>query len=490
MKIRRILFLLIALLLAPLTILRAAEPAKSPAKPNIIYILLDDAGYGDFGCYGQKMLGTPNVDRMASEGMKFTRHYAGASVCAPSRTALMTGLHTGHSRVRANGPAMIPDTDLTVPRLLKDAGYQTACIGKYGLGMPLAPDDPKKKGFDYAFGYVNTAHAHNGYPTYLIRNGEKVVLDNEQIPGSEKKPGTGVATADGRKQWAPQLLADDVQQYLEERAKDKSQPFFLYYAPILPHANNEAGKASPLGHGMETPGYGEFASRDWPDVQKGYASAMKFVDDQVGAVLAQLKELGLDENTIVMLSSDNGPHKEGGNDPAFFQSSGGLTGIKRDLTEGGVRMPFVVRWPGKIKPGTVSDHVSGFQDLMPTVADLSGGKVTAETDGISFLPTLLGDNDQQKQHPYLFWYGSEKGGKRSVLQWPWKLLYLNTGTAGESDEPEDATAKKKPAAAKPLEVQLFNLESDPTESKNVAKENPELVKKLEALMQQAWRDPA
>ena len=490
MKIRRILFLLIALLLAPLTILHAAEPAKSPAKPNIIYILLDDAGYGDFGCYGQKMLATPNVDRMASEGMKFTRHYAGASVCAPSRTALMTGLHTGHSRVRANGPATIPDTDLTVPRLLKDAGYQTACIGKYGLGMPLAPDDPKKKGFDYAFGYVDTAHAHNGYPTYLIRNGEKVMLDNEQIPGSEKKPGTGVATADGRKQWAPQLLADDVQQYLEERAKNKSQPFFLYYTPTLPHANNEAGKTSPLGHGMETPGYGEFASRDWPDVQKGYASAMKFVDDQVGAVLAQLKELGLDENTIVMLSSDNGPHKEGGNDPAFFQSSGGLTGIKRDLTEGGVRMPFVVRWPGKIKPGTVSDHVSGFQDLMPTVADLSGGKVTAETDGISFLPTLLGDNDQQKQHPYLFWYGSEKGGKRSVLQWPWKLLYLNTGSAEESGEPEDATAKKKPVAAKPLEVQLFNLESDPTESKNVAKENPELVTKLEALMQQAWRDPA
>lgn len=488
MKIRRILFPLITPLLAPLAILHAAEPAKSSAKPNIVYILLDDAGYGDFGCYGQKMFATPNVDRMASEGMKFTRHYAGASVCAPSRAALMTGLHTGHSRVRANGPATIPDTDLTVPRLLKDAGYQTACIGKYGLGMPLAPDDPKKKGFDYAFGYVDTAHAHNGYPTYLIRNGEKVMLDNEQIPGSEKKPGTGVATADGRKQWAPQLLADDVQQYLEARAKDKSQPFFLYYTPILPHANNEAGKTSPLGHGMETPGYGEFASRDWPDVQKGYASAMRFVDDQVGAVLAKLKELGLDENTIVMLSSDNGPHKEGGNDPAFFQSSGGLTGIKRDLTEGGVRMPFVVRWPGKIQPGTVSDHVSGFQDLMPTVADLSGGKVTAETDGISFLPTLLGDNAQQKQHPYLFWYGAEKGGKRSVLQWPWKLQYLNTGSAEESDE--DATAKKKPTAAKPLEVQLFNLENDPTESKNVAKENPELVNNLEALMQQAWRDPS
>ena len=490
MKNRRIRLPLVTLLLAPLAILHAAEPAKSPAKPNIIYILLDDAGYGDFGCYGQTAFTTPHVDEMASEGMKFTRHYAGAAVCAPSRTALITGLHTGHSRVRANGPATIPDTDLTVPRLLKDAGYQTACIGKYGLGMPLAPDDPKKKGFDYAFGYVDTAHAHNGYPTYLIRNGEKVLLDNQQIPGSENKPGTGVATAEGRKQWAPQLLADDVQQYLDQRAKDKSQPFFLYYTPILPHANNEADETSPLGHGMETPSYGEFASRDWPDVQKGYASAMRFVDNEVGAVLAKLKALGLDDNTIVMLSSDNGPHKEGGNDPAFFKSSGGLAGIKRDLTEGGVRMPFVVRWPGKIKAGTISEHVSGFQDLMPTVADISGGKVTAECDGISFLPTLLGKNDQQKNHDYLFWYGAEKGGKLAVLKWPWKLLHLNTGSAEASDESGKSTAKKKVTAPKPLVVQLFNLEDDPTESKNVAKENPELVKELEALMKQAWRNPS
>ncbi len=486
MKTGRILPLLITPLLAPLTILHAAEPAKSPAKPNIIYILLDDAGYGDFGPYGQKTLQTPNVDKMASEGMKFTRHYSGAAVCAPSRGVLMTGLHTGHARIRANGPASIPDTDFTVPKMLKEAGYQTACIGKYGLGLPLAPDDPQKKGFDYFYGYVDTAHAHNGYPTYLIRNGEKVMLDNEQIPGSEKKPGTGVATADGRKQWAPQLLADDVQQYLEERAKDKSQPFFLYYTPILPHANNEADETSPLGHGMETPGYGEFATRDWPDVQKGYASAIKFTDDDLGAIMAKLKALGMDENTIVMIASDNGPHQEGLNDPAFFGSSGGLKGIKRDLTEGGVRTPFIVRWPGTIKPGTVSDHVSSFQDFMPTAADLSGGKVTAETDGISFLPTLLGKNEEQKPHPYLFWYGADKGGKLSVLKWPWKLLHENTRSAS-GEEP--APGKKK-AQAKPLVVQLFNLENDPTESKNVAAENPEILQELEILMKQAWRDPA
>jgi len=473
------------LCLASITALAAAESKK----PNIVYILVDDAGYGDFGCYGQKTLLTPNVDQLASEGMKFTRHYAGAAVCAPARCVLMTGLHTGHSRVRANGPASIPDTDLTVARLLKDAGYLTACIGKYGLGMPLPPDDPQRKGFDYFFGYVDTAHAHNGYPTYLFRNGVKVPLPNQIIPGSENKPGTGVATPDGRKQWAPQLLADDVQRYLDERGKDRNRPFFLYYTLNLPHANNEAGVNSPLGHGMETPSYGEFAARDWPDVEKGFASAMKFVDREVGAVMAKLKALGLEDDTIVMFSSDNGPHQEGGHKVAFFQSNDGLTGMKRDLTEGGVREPFIVRWPSKIKPGTISEHVSGFQDFLPTAADLAGTKVTAECDGISFLPTLLGQKDQQKQHPYLFWYASEKGGKRSVLKWPWKLLHLNTGSADSSDESENTAAKKRPAAVKALVVELFNLETDPTESKNVAAENPQLLGELEAIMQQAWRDP-
>jgi len=485
---KTILSLLTALLLTPLGALAAAEPARpQAARPNIIYILLDDAGYGDFGCYGQKTLLTPNVDRLASEGMKFTRHYAGSTVCAPSRCVLMTGLHTGHSRVRANGPGAIPDTDLTVARLLKDAGYVTACIGKYGLGLPLPPDDPQKKGFDYFFGYVDTAHAHNCYPTFLIRNGAKVPLENTLIPGSENKPGTGVATREGRKQWAPQLLAGDVQRYLDERAKDKNKPFFLYYTLNLPHANNEADETSPLGHGMESPSYGEFASRDWPDVEKGFASAMKFVDREVGAVLAKLKTLGLDEDTIVMFSSDNGPHQEGGHKVAFFQSNDGLTGMKRDLTEGGVREAFIVRWPGKIKPGTVSEHVSGFQDLMPTAADLAGVKVTAECDGISFLPTLLGNNAQQEQHPYLYWNFSEQGGKRSVLKWPWKLIHRNTASAEASAQ--SSAKKKKSAEGKTLIVELFNLDLDSTESNNVANTNPRIVEELAAYMHQAWRDP-
>ncbi|NQX03126.1 sulfatase-like hydrolase/transferase, partial [bacterium] len=358
---KHLVILLLALVVTPLTALCGAESTKPATRPNILYILLDDAGYGDFGCYGQKTLLTPNVDRLASEGMKFTRHYAGSTVCAPSRCVLMTGLHTGHSRIRGNGPSHLPNTDLNVARLLKDAGYQTACIGKYGLGSPAPLDDPQKKGFDYFFGYVETSHAHNSYTPFLVRNGEKVALNNQIIPGSGKQPTTGVATADGRKQWAPQLLSEDVQRYLDERAKDRSQPFFLQYSLNLPHANNEAGKASPLGHGMETPGYGEFASRDWPDVEKGFASAIRFVDHEVGVVMEKLRNLGLDENTLVLLSSDNGPHQEGGHDARFFQSSGELNGIKRALTDGGVRVPFLVRWSGKIKPGSVSEHVSGFQ---------------------------------------------------------------------------------------------------------------------------------
>jgi arylsulfatase A-like enzyme len=470
---------------ASLLTLLPASPARTQAKPNIIYILLDDAGYGDFGCYGQKTLHTPNVDRLAREGIKFTRHYAGSTVCAPSRATLMTGLHTGHSRIRGNGPSHLPDSDSNVAKLLKSAGYRTACIGKYGLGFPAPIDDPQKKGFDYFFGYVNTPHAHNFYTDFLVRNGQRVPLNNQIIPGSQNRPDTGVATAEGRKEWVPQLLSDDVQRYLEERAGSPAQPFFLLYALNLPHANNEARADSPLGHGMETPGYGEFTARDWPDVEKGFARAMQFIDDDIGAVLAKLKALGLDENTLVMLSSDNGPHREGGHDPDFFQSRGGLNGIKRDLTDGGIRVPLLARWPAKIKSGTVSGHVSGFQDLLPTVADLAGVRVTGECDGVSFLPTLLGNDAQQKRHDHLCWYFNEAGGKRAVLQWPWKLIHLNTGS-----EIAAGGGAKRPAAAKGLVRQLFNLETDPAEASNVATENPEKVKALEEILKRSWRDPA
>lgn len=471
-------------------------PLAAAQQPNIIYILADDLGYGDLGCYGQKTLTTPNIDRLAAEGMKFTRHYAGSTVCAPSRCVLLTGLHTGHCRVRGNGMGFVPDSDVTVPKVLQQAGYHTACIGKFGLGKPLPLDDPKAKGFDYFFGYVGTSHAHNFYTEALIRNGELVPLQNKTIPGSGKNAadykdsqlvGTGVATPDGRKEWVPQLLADDVQRYLDERAKDKAKPFFLYYALNIPHTNNEASKGSPLGHGMEGPGYGEFAKKDWPDAEKGFAQFMRFLDNEVGAILAKLKAQGLDENTIVMFSSDNGPHQEGGHKSDFFNSNGAFKGIKRDLTDGGIRVPLVVRWPSKVKAGSVSEHVSGFQDLLPTVAELSGAKVTAATDGISFAPTLLGKDGEQKRHAFLYWSFDEQGGKRAVLQWPWKLIHLNTGAA----RPGGGNAPGKKGQGKPraLEVELYNLESDIGEETNVAKDNAGKVAELEGLMRGAWREP-
>ncbi len=456
-----------------LTLMHAAEtPAR---RPNVIFILADDAGYGDLGCYGQRRFTTPHLDRMAAQGMKFTRHYAGGTVCAPSRCVLLTGLHNGHGRVRSNGPAVVPDGDPTLPKMLAAAGYATACIGKYGLGEPVPMQDPQRKGFAHFYGYLDTTHAHNGYTDFLVRNGQRVALENELIPGSgRRQDGTGVATADGRRQWVPQLLADEVVCWLEQRAQRREQPFFLYYPLNLPHANNEAkGKQTPLGHGLESPSYGEFAQKDWPAAEKGFASLMRFVDDQVGAVMQTLQRLHLDENTVVIFSSDNGPHSEGGHHADFFNSSAGLKGIKRDLTEGGLRVPLLVRWPGRIAAGSVSDHLSAFQDFMPTLADLAGTQVEGRCDGVSMLPTWLGQAQQQRQHEYLFWNLPEQGGKRSVLQWPWKLIRLHTENRAEAN----------------MKLLLYNLEQDPLEQVNRAEEQPQRVQQLQALMIAAWQEP-
>jgi len=325
-----------------------------------------------------------------------------------------------------------------------------------------------------------------------VRNGQIVDLPNTVIPGSAKDAkdysdsdlvGTGVAPLDGRKAWVPQLLADDVQRYLGERAKEKA-PFFLYYAFNIPHANNEAGKTSPLGHGMESPDYGEFKDKDWPDAEKGFAQFMRFLDNDVGKILSRLKELGLAENTLVMFSSDNGPHQEGGHQSDFFNSNGDFKGIKRDMTDGGIREPFIAWWPGKIKAGTTSEHVSAFQDVLPTLADLSHTKLSShpQLDGVSFAPTLLGKPGQQ-QHSHLYWTFDEQGGKLAVLKWPWKLIHLNTGSISK-----DVKAKNK-GKPKPLEKLLYNLETDIGEEKNLAVDKPEVVAELEKLMQASWRAP-
>jgi arylsulfatase A-like enzyme len=349
---------LLGIALAGTTSLRAADAPR----PNIVFLLADDAGYGDFGCYGQQRIKTPNVDRLAAEGMRFTQFYAGATVCSPSRATLMTGLHNGHGWIRANDPKNIRPQDVVIPEVLKKAGYTTGIVGKWGIGVEGSDGVPNKKGFDFSYGYLNNHHAHNHYPSFLWRNGQKEMLPN--VVPDELPTGAGVATK--KVKYSDDLFGDEAVKFIEREGK-ADKPFFLYLAFTVPHANNEA-----KNKGMEVPDYGEYANTDWPEPQKGQAAMVTRMDMHVGRVLAKLKEMNLEEKTLVIFTSDNGPHREGGNNPDFNHSSGPLRGIKRDLTDGGIREPFVVRWPGKIKAGVTNDFVGFFGDMMPTFAELAG----------------------------------------------------------------------------------------------------------------------
>lgn len=430
----------------------ATTQAAPPSKPNILFILADDLGYGDVGCYGQKNIQTPHIDRLAAEGMRFTEAYAGSTVCAPSRCVLMTGLHTGHCRVRGNGGATpvsqaLRPGDVTVARVLQQAGYTTALTGKWGLGDvgPAAVGLPRRQGFDYFYGYANQTHAHNYYPTFLWRNEEKVALRN--VVPNEHTNGAGVATT--RLDYSAALIADEALAFLR-RAKD--QPFFLYYATTVPHANNEA-----KNQGMETPDFGVYADRDWPEPVKGHAAMVSRLDRDVGRLLALLQELGLDEKTIVFFASDNGPHKEGGYDPEFNHSRGPLRGIKRAMYDGGIRVPFIVRWPGVIKPGVVSEEVVWFADFLPTAAALAGAKAPAKLDGVNLLPHLRNPARPVKRRAPLYWEFFEGGFKQALREGDWKLV--NNG------------------AGKPLE--LYNLRLDLGETNNLAAQFPKVLKRLE-----------
>src|SRR5262245_10917967 len=296
--------------------------------------------------------------------MRFRHFYAGSTVCAPSRCALMTGLHTGHCYIRGNAKTNLRPEDVTVAEVLKGAGYRTGLVGKWGLGHEGSAGIPTRQGFDQFFGYLDQTHAHNYYPTFLLRNEERVRLPN--VVPNEGPVGQGVATQ--RAAYSPDLMAEEALAFL---GRTGDQPFFLYFAPTLPHANNEAGQK-----GMEVPDYGEYQNRAWPEPQKGLAAMISRLDRDVGRLLQRLKERGLAERTLVLFSSDNGPHREGGNNPDFFRSNGGLRGIKRDLYEGGIRVPLIARWPGKLPAGQVSDHVGSFADLLPTAAELAGVKLT------------------------------------------------------------------------------------------------------------------
>ncbi len=343
-------------------VILAAMPGLSPAafaadaapRPNIVFILADDLGYGDLACYGQRQIKTPAIDCLASQGMRFTACYAGSTVCAPSRCALMTGLHTGHARIRGNDRVPLEPDDVTVAKILKGAGYSTGIIGKWGLGEAETTGIPTRQGFDEWFGYLNQHHAHNYYPDYLWKNEWKVELPNVVKDN--------VATT--REVYSGDLFTREALDFLDRHQRER---FFLYLPFTLPHANNEAGK-----QGMEVPSDSPYSAEAWPQPQKNHAAMITYLDTQVGHILAKLKELDLEKNTIVFFTSDNGPHREGGADPEFFASAGPLRGFKRSLHDGGIRVPMIVRYPGHIAPDTVSSQVWAFWDVLPTLAELAG----------------------------------------------------------------------------------------------------------------------
>jgi arylsulfatase A-like enzyme len=444
---------------ATLCLPRITEAATS-TKPNIIYILVDDMGYGDPGCFGQTTLKTPNLDAMAASGLRFTNHYAGSTVCAPSRCVLMTGLHTGHCTVRTNGNVKLREEDVTVAQVLKQSGYRTGCIGKWGVGRPDL-DDPNEHGFDYFYGYVCMNHAHNCYPEWIVRNGKKVPLRNvleEKWKTRKVYPGAGVAAK--KVDFVPHLCQQEVIRFVD---KNRENPFFLYYALNIPHANNEGG-----AQGMEVPSYGQYADRDWPDQEKGFAAMISAIDGYVKEIFEKLKEIGLDKNTLVMFTSDNGPHQEGGHKMEYFDSNGQLRGKKRDLYDGGVRVPTIATWPGVIKPGRKTDHVSGFQDIMPTFAELVGAQCP-QTDGVSMLPTLLGKGKQEK-HDHLFWEFYEGGGKQAVLKGKWKGIRLNTS--------------RKPDGP----IELYDISKDISEQTDLASEHPDIIADMARIMKKEHQD--
>jgi arylsulfatase A-like enzyme len=435
-----------------------ASPAK---KPNIIFILADDLGYGDLGCYGQTVIRTPNIDRLAAEGMRFTDHYAGSTVCAPSRCCLMTGLHTGHAYVRGNALVPLRPEDTTIAEILKQAGYTTGLVGKWGLGENDSSGIPNRKGFDYFFGYLSQVHAHNYYPEFLWRNQEKVPLRNEV-----RRPETGYAREKGgaatkRIDYSHDLCTAESMDFISRNSGTGEKPFFLYAAYTAPHANNEA--EGVLGvHGMEVPDYGEYADKDWPEPQKGHAAMISRLDRDIGALMDKLQALGIDDNTLVIFSSDNGPHKEGGADPEFFGSGGPLKGIKRDLYEGGIRVPMIARWPGNIAPGTVSSHVSSFWDFLPTAAEIAGVQPPAGIDGISYAPELLGES--QTGHEFLYWEFHEgRESKQAVRMGNWKYVRTRLSQPGE----------------------LYDLAVDIGETDNIAADHPDIVRKIETYIETA-----
>lgn len=437
-----------------------AQPAG--AAPNVLLIQADDLGYGDLSAYGQARFQTPALDRLAREGTRFTQYYAGSTVCAPSRASLMTGLHTGHGWIRGNGGLPGGDVplrpeDVTMAKVLRDAGYRTAVIGKWGLGQPGTTGQPDRQGFDYAFGFLDHRHAHRQFTDHLWRNGQEVQTDLDR-------------------DYVNDLFTREAAAFIE---RGDPRPFFLYLNYTVPHAelrvpedslapfggkfpeqpfSNPSADRTPTGSRPETPSLGY---RSQPQPHAAFAAMITRMDRDIGRLVDLLGQRGVDRRTLVLFISDNGPHQEGGGDPAFFRSAGGLRGIKRDLYEGGIRVPMIARWTGVVPAGRVSNHVWAHWDVLPTVAALGGARIPAGLDGMSMAGALRGGS--QATHPFFYWEFHERGFQQAVRMDHWKAVRLKPGS--------------------PLE--LFDLEADPHEEHNVAAANRDVVTRIENYLKTA-----
>lgn len=421
-------------------------------KPNVVFIMADDLGIGDLGCYGQERIKTPAIDALAAQGMKFTQHYSGSTVSAPSRCVLLTGKHTGHSYVRGNKGYKADDgryydlnlapEEVTVGEIFQEKDYITACVGKWGLGGPSAAGHPNSQGFDYFFGYLGQGNAHCYYPTQLFENNDPVLLDNQV--------------------YSHDMIMNKALDFLDKHA---DKPFFLLLTPTIPHADLIVPDNELFGYDdkfEEIPYCGDaYISQNKP--RAVFAAMVSRLDRDVQRIIDLLKKKNVLDNTIIIFTSDNGTHKEGGHDPLYFDSNGPFRGMKRDLYEGGIRTPFIVKWPGVVAPGSVSYHESAFWDFMPTICDLIGASVPPGTDGLSYLPALTGKGEQ-KQHDYLYFEFHERGGKQAVIKDRWKLIHLQV------NNPEKET------------YELYELNADPGEIANVAFWYPEKVQELKQIM--------
>ena len=440
-----------------------AQPKKPSKKPNIIFILADDLGYGDIGCYGQKKIETPNLDKLAKSGIKFTNFYSGSTVCAPARCSFMTGLHTGHTAIRGNvtikpeGQFPLPDSITTIAMLLQQNGYKTAAFGKWSLGFITTSGDPQKKGFDQFYGYNCQTLAHDYFPDHLWHNHARIDLSGNLKFDSA---------------YSADLIHSQAMKFLNSK---HDKPFFIYLPYTLPHADvivphdkvydyyvkkfNEQAVAVPESNDGERHHFDAHP-------HAAFAAMVARLDKYVGEILKLLKDKGIEENTLLIFTSDNGPHKEHGGDPVFFNGSGGFRGLKRDLYEGGIREPFIAYQKGVTKAGAVNDMPAAIYDLFPTFLELAGAKSKIKTDGISLAPALKGN--KQPGHKYLYWELHESGGKQAVRMGKWKGVKLDVSKNSVS----------------PLE--LYNLDLDSAEKNNVAEKNAGIVSQIEAIMKEAY----